>query len=177
MRVLSVIIGILMLICGVSCMCTPLVTFMDAGYFIVIMVAVYGVIGIVRAIAEKHFGAGFVFSILSVIFGVTVLFFPMDFAAYFRNTRRDSRLLFLLPPGTRRRVHRIPDRLLLYRDRLCHAIQPRRQQITSAVFEHFRQSCFCGAAFLRSHGQQHCFNCIFVLQSKQITRPKEGKAK
>ena len=73
MRVLSVIIGILMLICGVSCMCTPLVTFMDAGYFIVIMVAVYGVIGIVRAIAEKHFGAGFVFSILSVIFGVTVL--------------------------------------------------------------------------------------------------------
>ena len=76
MRVLSVIIGILMLICGVSCMCTPLVTFMDAGYFIVIMVAVYGVIGIVRAIAEKHFGAGFVFSILSVIFGVTVLFFP-----------------------------------------------------------------------------------------------------
>ena len=60
------IIGILMLICGVSCMCTPLVTFMDAGYFIVIMVAVYGVIGIVRAIAEKHFGAGFVFSILSV---------------------------------------------------------------------------------------------------------------
>ena len=77
MRVLSVIIGILMLICGVSCMCTPLVTFMDAGYFIVIMVAVYGVIGIVRAIAEKHFGAGFVFSILSVIFGVTVLFFPI----------------------------------------------------------------------------------------------------
>ncbi|WP_405318450.1 HdeD family acid-resistance protein [Ruminococcus sp.] len=76
MRVLSVIIGILMLICGVSCMCTPLVTFMDAGYFIVILVAVYGVIGIVRAIAEKHFGAGFVFSILSVIFGVTVLFFP-----------------------------------------------------------------------------------------------------
>ena len=57
MRVLSVIIGILMLICGVSCMCTPLVTFMDAGYFIVIMVAVYGVIGIVRAIAEKHFGS------------------------------------------------------------------------------------------------------------------------
>ena len=78
MRVLSVIIGILMLICGVSCMCTPLVTFMDAGYFIVIMVAVYGVIGIVRAIAEKHFGAGFVFSILSVIFGVTVLFFPRE---------------------------------------------------------------------------------------------------
>ncbi len=48
----------------------------DAGYFIVILVAVYGVIGIIKAIGEKRFGVGFVFSILSVIFGVAVLFFP-----------------------------------------------------------------------------------------------------
>ena len=53
MRVLSVIIGILMLICGVSCMCTPLVTFMDAGYFIVIMVAVYGVIAASRCFSSR----------------------------------------------------------------------------------------------------------------------------
>ncbi len=57
-------------------MFTPLTTFWDAGYFIVILVAVYGVIGIVKAISEKRFGAGFVFSILSVIFGAAVLFFP-----------------------------------------------------------------------------------------------------
>ena len=48
----------------------------DAGYFIVILVAVYGVIGIIKAIGEKRFGVGFVFSILSVIFGAAVLFFP-----------------------------------------------------------------------------------------------------
>ena len=65
-----------MLICGVSCMFTPLTTFMDTGYFIVIVVAVYGVIGIVQGIMNKKFGAGFVFSILSVIFGATVMFFP-----------------------------------------------------------------------------------------------------
>lgn len=76
MSVLLIILGILMVICGASCMFTPLVTFMDAGYFIVIMVAVYGIIGIVKAIADKRFGVGFVFSILSVIFGVAVLFFP-----------------------------------------------------------------------------------------------------
>ena len=76
MTVLSIIIGILMIICGVSCMFTPLITFLDAGYFIVILVAVYGVTGIVKGIAEKKFGLSFVFSILSVIFGVAVLFFP-----------------------------------------------------------------------------------------------------
>ena len=76
MTVLSIIIGILMIICGVSCMFTPLITFLDAGYFIVILVAVYGVTGIVKGIAEKKFGLSFVFSIISVIFGVAVLFFP-----------------------------------------------------------------------------------------------------
>ena len=76
MTVLMVIFGILMIVCGFSCMFTPLTTFLDAGYFIVILVAVYGVIGIIKAIGEKRFGVGFVFSILSVIFGVAVLFFP-----------------------------------------------------------------------------------------------------
>ena len=76
MTVLMIIFGILMIACGISCMCTPLITFLDAGYFIVILVAVYGVLGIIRSIAEKRFGVPFVFSILSVIFGVAVLFFP-----------------------------------------------------------------------------------------------------
>lgn len=76
MTVLLIILGALMVICGASCMFTPLITFMDAGYFIVIMVAVYGVIGIVKSISEKRFGVDFAFSILSVIFGVSVLFFP-----------------------------------------------------------------------------------------------------
>jgi len=65
-----------MIICGVSCMFTPLVTFIDTGYFIVILVAIYGMLGIIRAISEKRYGAGFVFGILSVIFGVVTLFFP-----------------------------------------------------------------------------------------------------
>ena len=76
MTVVSIILGILMILCGVSCMFTPLLTFMDMGYFIVILVAVYGVIGIIKAISEKRFGVGFVFSILSVVFGVSVMFFP-----------------------------------------------------------------------------------------------------
>ena len=76
MTVLMAITGVLAVICGFCCIFTPLITFLDAGYFIVILVAVYGVLGIVKAIREKRFGVGFVFSILSLIFGIAALFFP-----------------------------------------------------------------------------------------------------
>ncbi len=76
MTVLMIIFGVLMIMCGFSCMFTPLTTFIDAGYFIVILVAVYGVIGIIKGLGEKRYGAGFVFSIISMIFAIAVLFFP-----------------------------------------------------------------------------------------------------
>ncbi len=76
MTVLFIILGILMVIGGFSCMFTPLITFLSLGNFIVIMVLIYGIVGIVRAIKTKNFGIGFVFSILSVIFGIAVFFLP-----------------------------------------------------------------------------------------------------
>ena len=76
MTVLAIIFGVLMILCGFGCFFTPLLTFMDMGYFIVIMATVYGVIGIVKGCTEKRFGISFVFSILSVIFGVAVLLLP-----------------------------------------------------------------------------------------------------
>ena len=76
MTVLFIILGILMVIGGFSCMFTPLITFLSLGNFIVIMVLVYGIVGIVRAIKTKNFGIGFVFSILSVVFGIAVFFLP-----------------------------------------------------------------------------------------------------
>ena len=65
-----------MIICGFSFMFTPLITFMDAGWFIVILVAVYGLIGLIKGISEKTYGVRFVFSVLSVVFGIAVIFFP-----------------------------------------------------------------------------------------------------
>ena len=77
MRVLSIIFGILMVICGICCLFVPsLVIAWGINVFIVIMAAVYGVIGIVRGISEKHFGVGFVFSIISVLFSIAALVFP-----------------------------------------------------------------------------------------------------
>ncbi len=77
MRVLSIIFGILMVICGICCLFTPLGTALALNIFIVIMAAVYGVVGIIMGISEKHFGVGFVFSIISVLFSIAVLIFPI----------------------------------------------------------------------------------------------------
>ncbi len=81
MRVLSIIFGILMVICGVAFLCQPISDIVKETiglqYLIVIMSAVYGIIGIIYGIARRRFGVGFVFSILSVIFGILVAVFPM----------------------------------------------------------------------------------------------------
>ena len=76
MTVLFIILGIMMIACGFSCMFTPLLTFMQVGYFVVILMAVFGIAGIIRAIADKKFGVNFAFSILSVILGVVMMAFP-----------------------------------------------------------------------------------------------------
>lgn len=70
MAVLSIILGVLMVICGFSLMATPLMTFLGAGYYIIIMFFVFGLFGIIRGIAAKRFGVDFVFSILSLILGI-----------------------------------------------------------------------------------------------------------
>ncbi len=76
MTVLSIIFGVLLVIFGISCMFTPLITFLDAGWFIVILLAVYGILAIVRSAAKKNFGASFFFGILSLIVAVATMFFP-----------------------------------------------------------------------------------------------------
>ncbi len=76
MGVLSIVLGVLMVIAGFSCIFTPIMTFLDAGYFIVILIGIYGIAGIFKSVGTKKFGVGFVFSILSAIFALTTLFFP-----------------------------------------------------------------------------------------------------
>lgn len=76
MTVLFVIFGILMVACGFSCIFTPLLTFMQTGYFIVILIVAFGIVGIIKAIVEKRFGVNFVFDILSVLLGIAMISFP-----------------------------------------------------------------------------------------------------
>ena len=48
MSVLSIVFGILLVICGFACMFTPLATFLSTGYYLLILLLVYGIFGIVR---------------------------------------------------------------------------------------------------------------------------------
>lgn len=76
MEVLVIILGVLMVVCGASCTFTPLATFLEAGYFIAILMFVYGAAGVVRSIAVKEYGLQFLFSVVSIAVGIVVLAVP-----------------------------------------------------------------------------------------------------
>ena len=76
MTVLFIILGILLVAGGFSCIFTPLLTFMSTGYYVVILIFVFSIFGIIKAIVEKRFGVNFGFSILSVLLGIVMLAFP-----------------------------------------------------------------------------------------------------
>lgn len=76
MKVFSIVFGVLIAICGLSCMFTPLITFLEAGYFLVILLFVYGAVGIIRSVSNKTYGLDFVFDILSIILGIVILVVP-----------------------------------------------------------------------------------------------------
>ncbi len=76
MTVLFIILGILLIVGGFSCIFTPLATWWSVGYFVVVLMFVSGIIGIIRSIVAKKFGGNFVFSILSLVLGGVMLASP-----------------------------------------------------------------------------------------------------
>lgn len=71
-----VIMGVLMILGGISMLATPLTNFIGAGYFIIILFFIWGIFGIVRAIGEKSYDKKFFFAILSLILGIVGLVVP-----------------------------------------------------------------------------------------------------
>lgn len=76
MTILSIIFGVLMIIGGVSCMFTPLATFLSTGYYFAILLLVYGVVGIIRFFKKMAGGLELVVSILAVVVGLIAMFRP-----------------------------------------------------------------------------------------------------
>lgn len=76
MTVLSIILGIIMVIGGFSCMFTPLATFLFTGYFMCIMLLVYGIMGIIRGFRKEADVLEIVLCILAMIVGLISLFRP-----------------------------------------------------------------------------------------------------
>ena len=97
MLVLSIIFGILLISGGFFCIFAPINTFMSMEYYVVILLMVFGLFGIIKGIAAKRFGVSFVFSILSFIFGIAVLFRPAQ-TGFIRRTQSTDTSMF-----TRRR--------------------------------------------------------------------------
>lgn len=76
MKIFTIFLGIIMAICGISCVCTPVLTFLETGYFLVILLLVYGIAAIVRAIMDKEYGLPFLFGLLSVILAIVIMVVP-----------------------------------------------------------------------------------------------------
>ena len=80
MGIISIILGVLLALAGIACLLTPAMTLMSVGYFIIIMLFVYGVAAVVNSIATKTYGITLVFGIISVIFGIVGIIHPGDIA-------------------------------------------------------------------------------------------------
>lgn len=78
MKVLTIILGVLLAICGVVCLTSPEATFIETGYVVAIMLLVYGVIGVIAVIARRVRPSFLWAAIPAIIIGVISLFFPSD---------------------------------------------------------------------------------------------------
>ena len=76
MSVLTIILGILMIIGGIVCLCTPVATTFGLMYFYMILFFVSGIILLIRSIATRRFGLEFFFAIISIILGGFMVFSP-----------------------------------------------------------------------------------------------------
>lgn len=76
MKVLLLVLGFLMSLCGVLLAATPLMTFWETNYFFIVLLIVYGFGAILRGISKKTFDTGFLFGILSLAAGLAILFVP-----------------------------------------------------------------------------------------------------
>lgn len=73
---LIAIMGVLLIIGGITLAATPLITFISAGYFIVILFFVMGFVGIIQGIRNKTYDKKFFFAILSLVLGLVGLLVP-----------------------------------------------------------------------------------------------------
>lgn len=76
MVIASIIIGILLIIGGFSCMAAPVDAYMRAAHMLAILLFVYGVYGIVSFFKKRLLVPEFIVSILAVVIGFVYLFRP-----------------------------------------------------------------------------------------------------
>ena len=76
MGVLTIILGILLMVGGIACIFTPFATFLAAGYIIGIMLFIFGIFALVRAIQTKAGALAYITSVLAIVVGFLAIFRP-----------------------------------------------------------------------------------------------------
>jgi len=76
MVILTMILGIILIAGGFSCLFTPFATFLAAGYLIGIMLFIYGIFSLIRSIQAKAGALAYVTSILAIVVGFLAVFRP-----------------------------------------------------------------------------------------------------
>ncbi|MCR5775704.1 MAG: DUF308 domain-containing protein [Lachnospiraceae bacterium] len=76
MTIISIILGAIMIIVGMSCAFNPGATFLQAGFLISIFMLVYGILGIIRVFKKQSGILDAVISVLALIVGVCAIIKP-----------------------------------------------------------------------------------------------------
>ena len=56
MQIFMMVLGGILILGGLSCMVTPLITVMELGYFLILLLLVYGIARIVRSVSVGDYG-------------------------------------------------------------------------------------------------------------------------
>ena len=89
MKVITIILGVILTILGIVCFFSPGETFLATGYFLAILLLVYGIIGIINVIRKFSSPITLFASIPAVIIGAIALFRPGSAGAF------DALILYL----------------------------------------------------------------------------------
>lgn len=76
MAIVSIILGILLVICGFSLLFTPLMTFLGIGTLLSIVLMIWGIMSIVKCVSSKKYDANFALAILAVILAFFLMISP-----------------------------------------------------------------------------------------------------
>ena len=76
MTVLTVIMGVLLIVCGVLFIMTPVASFLSLGYFVAFLLLFCGIAGLIRAIQGRSYPLEIVVNILSIIVGAACIWRP-----------------------------------------------------------------------------------------------------
>lgn len=76
MKTISIILGIILTVFGISMIFTPIATFLSTGYFFAIMLLICGIMGMITNISLRNYGINFIFAIISAVLGIIMAVAP-----------------------------------------------------------------------------------------------------